>query len=76
MSEFILGIMVLAALALIWGGITLLQRARATGESKTKPVLMLVLAVIILGNVAIWTVPDESGKAPINSADLDESADR
>lgn len=45
------GIAVLAVLALAWGGVTVLRRG-----DRQRGVLMLVCALVILGNVLIWTV--------------------
>lgn len=44
-------IAVLAVLALGWGGVTVLRR----GE-RQRGVLMLLCALVILGNVLIWAV--------------------
>ncbi len=45
------GIAVLAVLALAWGGVTVLRRG-----DRQRGVLMLLCALVILGNVLIWTV--------------------
>jgi hypothetical protein len=42
----------LAAFALTWGGVYLLTK----GRDRTKAVLMLVMAAVLVGNVAIWTL--------------------
>ena len=55
-----LSLMMLAALALIGGALVLWRR----GERK-RPALMALLVVVLLVNVAIWTVPDASGEAPL-----------
>jgi len=60
--NLVLSIVMLAALALIAGAILLWRR---TGDMK-KPALMLLLALIAIVNVAIWTVPDESGNTPLS----------
>jgi hypothetical protein len=52
-SATLFSIMVLAAFALIGGGIYLLTRRRDT----KKGVLMLICAAVLLGNVVIWTAP-------------------
>jgi len=44
-------IAVLAVLALAWGGVTVLRRG-----DRQRGVLMLICALVILGNVLIWTV--------------------
>lgn len=46
-----MGIAVLAVLALTWGGVTVLRRG-----DRQRGVLMLLCAVVILGNVLIWAV--------------------
>ena len=60
--NLVLSIVMLAAFALVAGAIVLW---RQTGDFK-KPALMLLLAVIAIANVAIWTVPDESGQTPLS----------
>ena len=62
MTDIVLSVLVLAAFALL-GGAWLLYRR--TGEAK-QPLLMVVLAVVAMVNVAIWTVPDDEGKAPLD----------
>lgn len=58
----VLSIVMLAALALLVGAFMLWRR---TGDTK-KALLMVFLAAIAALNVAIWTVPDSSGDAPID----------
>ncbi|URW77156.1 hypothetical protein M9980_06085 [Sphingomonas donggukensis] len=53
MTNLFPAIAMLAVFALTFGGIQLLRRGRA---DRTKGVLMLVCAAVLLGNVAIWTV--------------------
>ena len=55
-----LSLMMLAAIALIGGALVLWRR----GERK-RPALMALLVVVLLVNVGIWTLPDSSGRAPI-----------
>jgi uncharacterized membrane protein YqjE len=52
-----LSLMVLAIIALVAGAIWLLKR----GGSRKQAVLMLVLAVVLAANVAIWTLPGPQG---------------
>ena len=54
-----LSIAVLAVLALLGGAVWLWRR----GGSRKQAALMLLLAAILAGNVAIWTVPDASGSS-------------
>lgn len=61
MTDIVLSIVMLAALALVAGAFALWRR---TGEAKN-PALMVLLAVIAVVNVLIWTVPTTNGNAPI-----------
>jgi drug/metabolite transporter superfamily protein YnfA len=63
MTDIVLSIVMLAALALIAGAFLLWRR---TGEVKN-PALMVLLAVIAVVNVLIWTVPSDTGEAPIEA---------
>ncbi|WP_206377104.1 hypothetical protein [Sphingomonas sp. G-3-2-10] len=51
-ASLTLSILVLAALFLAWGGWQMYFRR----NDKRKGVLMWICAVVLLGNVAIWTV--------------------
>lgn len=62
MLDAVLSITVLAALALLVGAFLLWRR---TGNVKNA-LLMVLLAAIALVNVAIWTVPDAGGEAPLD----------
>ncbi len=61
MTDIVLSIVMLAALALVAGAVVLWRR---TGEVKN-PALMVLLAVIAVLNVLIWTLPQAGGQAPI-----------
>lgn len=61
MTDIVLSIVMLAALLLVAGAFVLWRR---TGQVK-QPALMLLLAVIAVLNVLIWTIPTNTGKAPI-----------
>lgn len=61
MTDIVLSIVMLAALALLGGAVVLWRR---TGQIK-QPALMVLLAVIAVLNVLIWTVPSAGGEAPI-----------
>jgi len=61
--DLILSILVLAALAMVAGA--WLQWRRGGHKQAS---LMLVLAVVMIANVLIWTVPDKGGTAPIDRA--------
>lgn len=53
MNAFLLSIAVLAVFALVAGGIRLIM----TKRDRRKGALMLVAALVLLGNVLIWTLP-------------------
>lgn len=61
MTDIVLSIVMLAALALLAGAFVLWRR---TGQVK-QPALMVLLAVIAVLNVLVWTIPTETGEAPI-----------
>lgn len=56
MLDTALSLLMLASIALLVGAAFLWRR----GE-RQRPVLMLVLAVIMLGNLVIWTLPTNEG---------------
>tara|TARA_A100001391_G_scaffold7621_4_gene4868 strand:- start:7488 stop:7691 length:204 start_codon:yes stop_codon:yes gene_type:complete len=60
MFDVIVSVVMLAAAFLIGGGVTLLRR----GE-KPRGLLMLILAFVMVANVAIWVVPDDDGDVPL-----------
>ncbi len=60
----VLSVVMLAALALVCGAIYLWRRG-----TRKQAGLMLVLAVVMVVNVLIWTVPDSAGTAPIDRAE-------
>lgn len=63
-TDTVLSIVMLAAVALLAGAVWLWRR-----QGPIKQVwLMVLLAVIMLVNVAIWTLPDEDGAAPMDRA--------
>ena len=61
--DMVLSVVVMAAVALVVGAIFLWRR----GEAKQAR-LMLLLALVMIGNVLIWAVPDASGTAPMDRA--------
>jgi hypothetical protein len=61
MSDFVLSLVMLTALALVAGAFVYWRR---TGMVK-QPLLMVLLAVIAVINVLIWTIPTPSGQTPI-----------
>ena len=64
MLSTILSVLVLAGFALIVGAIILWRR----GAPMKRIILMLIAAVILFANVAIWTVPTQSGQSPAEIA--------
>lgn len=63
MTDIVLSIVMLAALALVAGAFVLWRR---TGEARN-PALMVLLAVVAVVNVLIWTLPSPDGTAPIEA---------
>lgn len=61
MLDLALSITVLAAIALLGGAWLAWKR-----DHRKQALLMLVLVGVALVNVAIWTVPDEDGTAPLD----------
>ena len=59
-----LSLLMLGALVLLAGALYLW---RARGE-RQRPLLMLLLALVMLVNVGIWTLPDASGEAPVQKS--------
>ena len=51
--SLLFGIAALAALALIWGGIRLMQ----SPADRMRGILMIAMSVVIFGNILIWAVP-------------------
>jgi len=58
MTSFVLSIAMLTSIALVLGAIALFRR----GQRK-QPALMLVLAVVMIANVVIWSIPTKSGQS-------------
>ena len=69
MLDIVLSIVMLAAILLLVGAYALWRR---TGEAK-QPLLMVVLAIIAVGNVLIWTIPDADGNSPVEQAGAAET---
>ncbi|NML93924.1 hypothetical protein [Novosphingobium olei] len=63
MLDTALSLLMLASIALLVGAAFLWRR----GE-RQRPVLMLVLAAIMLGNLVIWTLPTRQGGTLVQAA--------
>ncbi|MHA6334302.1 hypothetical protein ACXYL9_11530 [Qipengyuania sp. CAU 1752] len=59
MLDFALSVLMLAAVALLLGAFVLWRRG-----VRKQAGLMVLLAIIAIGNVLIWTIPDADGQAP------------
>jgi hypothetical protein len=62
--DLVLSVVMLAAIALLGGAVFLWRR----GGASKQVWLMVLLALVMIVNVLIWTVPDSSGTAPLNRA--------
>ncbi|WP_298301962.1 hypothetical protein [uncultured Erythrobacter sp.] len=62
MTDLVFSIVMLAAILLLVGAFLYWRR---TGEVK-QPALMVILALIAIGNVLIWTIPTPEGTAPVD----------
>jgi len=71
MTDLVFSIVMLAALFLLLGAYLYWRR---TGETK-QPALMVLLAVIAIGNVLIWTVPTSDGSSPVDLIEAAETAE-
>ena len=69
--NIVLSITVLAAIALLIGAFALWRRGGHTKQA----LLMVVLAIISMINVAIWTLPDAEGQAPLDRIENAGSTD-
>ena len=61
MTDTVLSIVVLLAIALLIGAFFAWRQGY-----RRQAVLMVVLALVAGMNVAIWTVPNEAGQAPLD----------
>lgn len=52
LANLALGLAMIAAFLLVIGGIVLIRR----GEDRTRGLLMLAAAAVLVANVAIWTI--------------------
>lgn len=61
--DTVLSILMLAAIALLWGAHALWRR----GGPRKQVVLMLVMAAVLAANVAIWVLPIFGTSAPVST---------
>ncbi|MCB2088589.1 MAG: hypothetical protein R3E18_09655 [Sphingomonadaceae bacterium] len=64
MLNTVLSIMALLVLALLAGAFVLWRK----GQNPKQALLMVVLAVVVIINIGIWTLPDAGGKSPVERA--------
>ncbi len=50
-ANLTLSLLLIAAVVLVWGGVTMIRKG-----DRTKGLLMIVCAMVLVGNVLIWTV--------------------
>ena len=63
MFDFVISLVILAAVALIAGAIVMLRRG-----NRKQAGLMALLAAVMIVNAAIWLVPTESGQSLADAA--------
>ncbi len=63
MADMLLSLLMAAGLALSAGAVLMLRRG-----NRKQAVLMLLAALAMFGNVAIWLAPNDSGASLANSA--------
>lgn len=68
MMNTVLSILTLAVFALLFGAFLLWRK----GGPIKQVLLMVLLAIIAAVNVAIWTLPDGGGKAPLDRLEQTE----
>jgi hypothetical protein len=67
--DIAISLLVLTAIALLLGAVALFRR----GGYRKQAVLMLVLAVIMAVNVAIWTMPTPQGQSLMSEAQKEKA---
>jgi len=55
-ANLTLSLLLIAAVVMVWGGVTMIRKGDRDGGNRTKGLLMIVCAVVLVGNVLIWTV--------------------
>ncbi|WP_271077409.1 hypothetical protein [Aurantiacibacter sp. MUD61] len=63
MFDIVMSVIVLAAVALVAGAVALLRRG-----NRKQGMLMLLLAGVMVANVAIWLIPTASGDTLADAA--------
>lgn len=71
MTDVVFSIVILAAILLVIAAFVYWRR---TGAVK-QPVLMVVLALVAIGNVLILTIPTKDGAAPIDKIEAANQSD-
>ena len=71
MLDIVLSLLVLAALVLIVGAVILFRKGH-----RKQAGLMVLAALVALMNVAIWTIPDSDGRAPVDGVTADGIGER
>lgn len=69
MMGAVLSIVMLAGLVLLIGAALIWRR----GGGRKQVLLMVLMALICFANVAIWTVPDAGGDAPLDRVERGEA---
>ncbi|KMS59565.1 hypothetical protein V474_10230 [Novosphingobium barchaimii LL02] len=64
-----LSLLVLTVIALVLGALVLLRR----GGHRKQAVLMLVLAGVMIMNIAIWTLPTPEGRSLSREAEKEQA---
>lgn len=69
MTDLVFSLVMLTAILLLVGAYLYWRR---TGDVK-QPMLMVILAVIAIGNILIWTIPTADGTAPVDKIEAAEA---
>ncbi|OCC22678.1 hypothetical protein MB02_14705 [Croceicoccus estronivorus] len=69
--DAVLSVMMLTAIALLLGALFLWRRG---GKPVRQVVLMVIMALVLMVNVAIWTLPDASGENPLEQVEAQQAA--
>lgn len=57
MSDLILSVLMLAGVALLGGAVVTWRRGDTARGDRRRAVLMVVAAIVMFANVAIWVIP-------------------